>query len=159
MTEQAADAVVRRTVTVGTTPERAFDVFTRRIARWWPRETHHVGPTPAEAVIEPHEGGRCYALAHDGTETDWGRVLAWEPPGRLVFAWLLTPQWTFEPDPAHASEVEVLFAAAGDAQTVVTLTHSGFDRYASGGDAMREQVDGAGGWGALMDLYANAVEA
>jgi uncharacterized protein YndB with AHSA1/START domain len=74
-----------------------------------------------------------------------------------VFAWLLTPSWTFEPDPAKASEVEVRFTPAGEGRTHVELTHSGFERYAEGGDAMRAQVDGAGGWGALMDLYAGAL--
>ncbi|HMJ33498.1 MAG TPA: SRPBCC family protein [Baekduia sp.] len=157
MTEQTADAVVRRTVTVAAPVARAYDVFTSGMASWWPKDTHHVGPTPAEAVIEPFVDGRCYARAHDGTETDWGRVLAWEPPSRLVFAWLLTPQWGFEPDPALASEVEVRFTATGEDSTEVVLTHSGFERYAEGGETMRAQVDGAGGWGALLDLYVSAL--
>jgi uncharacterized protein YndB with AHSA1/START domain len=157
MTDQVVGAAVRREVTVDVPADRAFDVFTHRMASWWPKESHHVGPTPADAVMEPFEGGRCYALAHDGTQTDWGRVLAWEPPGRVVFAWLLTPSWTFEPDADKASEVEVRFTSIGEGRTRVELTHSGFERYAEGGDAMREQVDSAGGWGVLMDLYAGAL--
>jgi uncharacterized protein YndB with AHSA1/START domain len=157
MTEQTMGAAVRRAVTVKAPIEHAFDVFTRQMGRWWPRETHHVGPTPARAIMEPFEGGRCYALADDGTETDWGRVLAWEPPGRVVFAWLLTPQWAFEPDPARASDVEVRFTALGDASTLVELTHAGFERYAEGGDAMRAEVDGEGGWGLLLELYAGGL--
>jgi uncharacterized protein YndB with AHSA1/START domain len=159
MSEQTVGAVVRRTVTVEAPIARAFDVFTRGVASWWPKESHHVGPTPADTVIEPFAGGRCYARSFDGTETDWGRVVAWEPPARLVFAWLLTPQWSFEPDPARASEVEVRFTATGEATTDVALTHSGFERYAAGGEEMRAQVDGAGGWGALLDLYVNAFDA
>jgi uncharacterized protein YndB with AHSA1/START domain len=156
MTEQAVVPAVHREVTVQAPIERAFELFTDGMATWWPKgESHNVGPTPADAVIEPFEGGRCYARAHaDGTETDWGRVLAWEPPGRVVFAWLLTPQWRFEPDPAKASEVEVRFTDAGDGRTRVVLTHSGFERYEADGATMREQVDSAGGWGALLDFYA-----
>lgn len=156
MSQQATIAPVRREVTVKAPLERAFSVFTEGMATWWPHDSHHVGPTPADAVLEPFEGGRCYARAHDGTETDWGRVLAWEPPGRVVFAWLLTPQWEYEPDPARASEVEVRFADAGDGRTVVELEHRGFERYAAGGEEMRSQVDAAGGWGALMDRYGAA---
>src|SRR4051794_15996633 len=81
MTEQVAGATVRREVTVQAPVERAFSVFTEGIATWWPHEeTHNVGPTPADAVMEPFEGGRCYAKAYDGTETDWGRVMTWDPP-------------------------------------------------------------------------------
>jgi uncharacterized protein YndB with AHSA1/START domain len=154
MTEQATGAVVRREVTVDAPIERAFEVFTSGIAGWWPHETHQVGPTPADAVMEPFAGGRCYSRAHDGTETDWGRVMRFEPPERVVFAWLLTPQWQFEPDPARASEVEVRFTATGAGGTQVELVHSGFERYAAGGDEMREQVGGEGGWGVLLDSFA-----
>jgi uncharacterized protein YndB with AHSA1/START domain len=161
MTEQTLAAAVRREVTVDAPIERAFAVFTEGIATWWPHgESHNVGPTPADAVIEPFAGGRCYARAHaDGTETDWGRVLAWEPPGRLVFAWLLTPQWQFEPDPAKASEVEVRFTDLGGGRTRVALSHSKFERYGPGGDAMREQVASAGGWGSLLEFYAGGLAA
>jgi uncharacterized protein YndB with AHSA1/START domain len=154
MSNQSTGATVRRAVTVDAPIERAFNVFTEQLEAWWPHDTHQVGPTPADAVMEPFEGGRCYARAHDGTQTDWGRVLAWDPPNRVVFAWLLTPQWEFEPDPAKASEVEVSFATSGDGRTRVELEHRGFERYSDGGDAMREQVDSAGGWGLLLDRYA-----
>jgi len=146
---------VRREITVDVGLERAFDVFTRRLDAWWPHDSHHIGPTPAIAVLEPREGGRCYSLAEDGTQTDWGRVLVFDPPHRLTFAWLLTPDWQFEPDHTRASDVSVTFTPLSPAQTHVVLVHAGFERYAAGGDAMRRQVDGAGGWGALIELYAN----
>jgi uncharacterized protein YndB with AHSA1/START domain len=154
MTNQAVGASARREITVEAPIERAFHTFTEGMPNWWPHETHHVGPTPADAVMEPFEGGRCYNRAHgDGTETEWGRVMAWEPPARVVFAWMLTPQWQFEPDPSKASEVEVRFTALEDGRTRVDLEHSGFERYAKGGDEMRDTVDSAGGWGLLLDLY------
>ena len=160
MNGQATIPAVRRAIVVDAPPERAFSVFTEGIATWWPREeSHNVGPTPADAVMEPFEGGRCFSRAFDGTETDWGRVVAWEPPERVVFAWLLKPpDWTFEPDPAKASEVEVRFAEESPGRTRVELEHRGFESYASGGDGMREQVDSPGGWTVLMNLYAGAFE-
>ena len=73
MTNQAIGATVRRELTVQAQIERAFDVLTQRMHTWWPHDSHHVGPTPADAVMEPFEGGRCYSRAHDDTETEWGR--------------------------------------------------------------------------------------
>jgi uncharacterized protein YndB with AHSA1/START domain len=147
---------VRRDVTVEAPIERAFDVFTHRLDAWWPRDSHQVAPTPAIAVLEPKVDGRCYSLSEDGTQCDWGRVLAFEPPHRLVLAWLLTPDWQFEPDAARASDVTVTFTALSPSSTNVTLVHAGFERYAdaAAGACMRDQVDSAGGWGALIDLYA-----
>ncbi|MDQ6779092.1 MAG: SRPBCC family protein [Actinomycetota bacterium] len=157
MAERATLSPVRRTVTVKASPERAFVVFTEGIASWWP-PAHHVGPTPADAVIEPFLGGRCYALARDGTQTDWGRVLDWDPPSRVRLAWLLTPQWQYEPDVAQCSEVEVRFDAEGTETTRVTLEHRGFERYVEGGESLRRDVDSAGGWGLLLERYAQAVQ-
>jgi uncharacterized protein YndB with AHSA1/START domain len=153
----AAIPEVRREITVNTAIDRAFDVFVRRLDAWWPHDTHHIGSTPAIAVLEPHEGGRCYSLAEDGTQCDWGRVLAIEPPHLLRFGWLLNPDWTFEPDPDRASDVTVSFTALSPVVTQVVLVHAGFERYAdpAGGAAMRGQVDSAGGWTSLIDLYAN----
>jgi uncharacterized protein YndB with AHSA1/START domain len=86
-------------------------------------------------------------------------VLEIEPPHLLRFAWLLTPDWQLEPDPARASDVTVTFAALSPSSTRVTLVHAGFERYADpvGGAAMRDQVDSAGGWGTLVEMYANHV--
>jgi uncharacterized protein YndB with AHSA1/START domain len=157
MTQQIIPPAVRREVIVEVPVERAFDVFARRLDAWWPHDSHHIGATPAIAVLEPRVDGRCYSLAEDGTQSDWGRVLVFDPPQRLVFAWLLRPDWQFEPDPARASDVEVTFTAISDSSTQVLLVHSGFERYAEGGEIMRDQVDGAGGWGALVDRYAHHV--
>jgi uncharacterized protein YndB with AHSA1/START domain len=157
VSSSTAIPAVRREVTVDAPIERAFSVFTEGIATWWPREeSHNVGPTPADAVMEPFAGGRCFSRAQDGTETDWGRVLAWEPPARVLFGWLLTPQWSFEPDPARASEVEVRFTDLGERGTLVELEHRGFERYAEGGAAMRDVVASEGGWGFLLERYAAA---
>lgn len=151
---QVGQQVVRKSVVVEAPQEHAFRVFTEQFAAWWPLETHHIGKDVAvDAVIEPRAGGRWYEVAADGTECDWGRVAAWEPPSRVLITWMLNPQWAF--DEAAATEVEVTFTAEGPATTRVELVHSGFDRIA-GGDELRTSVGGDGGWGALLALYAEA---
>src|SRR5687768_2871694 len=102
-------APIRKTVEVAATPEKAFRVFTEGLDRWWPRR-FQIGRTPlARAVLEPRAGGRWYEVGEDGGECDWGEVLAWDPPRRLVLAWRITSAFVF--DPAAHSEVEVLFTA------------------------------------------------
>jgi uncharacterized protein YndB with AHSA1/START domain len=155
MTEQATIPAVRREITVDAPRERAFTVFTEQLGTWWPQDSHHITDMPAEAVMEGRVGGRCYGRSlRTGDEKDWGRVLAWEPPGRVVFAWLLSPQWQYEPDAEKASEVEVTFTDAGDGRTLVVLEHRGFERYAQDGERVAETVAGPDGWPMLLDLYA-----
>jgi uncharacterized protein YndB with AHSA1/START domain len=155
MTDQPTTIpAVCREITVDVAAERAFDVFTRRLDAWWPHDSHHIGRMPAIAVLEPRVGGRCYSLDEEGTQCDWGRVLAFDPPRLLRFAWLLTPDWQYEPDPDRASDVTVTFTETEPGRTQVVLVHAGFERYAAGGDTMADQVGGAGGWGVLLDRFA-----
>src|SRR5262245_27670024 len=100
---------VRKTLLVRASVEDAFEVFTADVDSWWPR-THHIGDTPMTRVsIEGRLGGRCFTDHEDGSQRDWGRVLAWDPPHRLVLAWQMTHEWKHEPDLARTSEVEVRF--------------------------------------------------
>jgi uncharacterized protein YndB with AHSA1/START domain len=112
----------------------------------------------AEAIIEPRVNGRWYERGVDGTECDWGRVLAWEPPNRLVVTWQINGRWQYDPDPEHASEVEVRFVPDGNGQTRVELEHRHLDRLVDG-QAMHAAVSGTGGWGSVLSQYAAAVEA
>ena len=92
----ASDVTVRKAVVVETDRQHAFEVFTAGVDTWWLR-TYHVGTAPLdEMIIEQKEGGRCYARDADG-EWDWGRVLVWQPPERVVFAWQLTADWKYDP--------------------------------------------------------------
>lgn len=156
-----ADATMRpvqKSVTVRTTPELAFEVFTAQFDKWWPR-SHHIGKSPMKkATIEPRAGGRCYSDQTDGTECDWGTVLVWEPPHRLVLAWQIDGRWQYEPDLAKASEVEVRFTAAGDGVTRVDLEHRHLERHGADAPTIRTAIDSPGGWGSLLDLYAAEVE-
>ena len=151
------EQLVRRSVVVEASQERAFDVFTRGFSTWWPLESHHIGAADcAEAVIEPRAGGRWFERGVDGSECDWGRVLEWDPPHRVRLAWMLGPQWQYDPDDSHATEVEIQFVAEGAATTRVELVHSGFEQV-DGGEQIRTGVSADGGWGSLLQLYAQAV--
>jgi uncharacterized protein YndB with AHSA1/START domain len=144
-------------VTVNAPIERAFRIFTESFTTWWPAD-YHIGETDmAEAIIEPREGGRWYERGVDGSECDWGHVLAWEPPHRLVVTWQINGQWQYDPDPEHASEIEVRFTPDGSDQTTVELEHRLLHRLV-GGEAIRDSISGGGGWGALLAQYAKAVE-
>ena len=144
---------VQRDVTVETTPERAFAIFTERFDSWWPRG-HRIGTGELEeVVIEPRLGGRWYERSSDGSECVWGEVLAWDPPRRLVLSWHLDGDWKLGPE---ASEIEVRFTPAGSS-TRVELEHRHFERHGATADAVRDAVSGEGGWGGLLELYRGAV--
>jgi uncharacterized damage-inducible protein DinB len=149
-----ATAPVRKTITVKTTAEHAFEVFTAGFDTWWPR-SHHIGESPLDkAFIEGKVGGRCFGRSIDGTECDWGRVLVWEPPRRFVFAWMLNGEWRYVPDITQASEVEVRFTEERVGSTRVDLEHRHFERHGADGSQVRTGVDSPNGWGDLLRLYA-----
>jgi DNA-binding transcriptional ArsR family regulator/uncharacterized protein YndB with AHSA1/START domain len=141
-TEQ--EILVTKTVRVNAPLAVAFDVFVGQ--QWWPVATHHLAEPPGtEAVLEPFAGGRWYERAADGTETDWGTVLAWQPPHRLLLTWQVSAQWTFENDPARGSQIEVTFTPEGQNETRVDLTHRHLERYGPEAERMRRILDGKGG--------------
>ncbi|HEY1919940.1 MAG TPA: SRPBCC family protein [Streptosporangiaceae bacterium] len=153
MSTASAIPAIHGKITVDVPVEHAFKTFTSSFDSWWPREFHIGQADIAEAVIEPKEGGRWYERGVDGSECDWGRVLVWEPPHRLVITWQINGQWQFDPDPARASEVEVLFSADGPQQTTVQLTHQYFDRL-EGGQTIRNAIRDEGSWSELLERFA-----
>jgi uncharacterized protein YndB with AHSA1/START domain len=147
-------APVRKSVRVAARRERAFEVFTAGIGRWWPK-SHHIGAADLDTlVIEPRPGGRWYERGIDGSECEVGKVLVWEPPARLVLCWQLTPEWKDDPD--LITEVEVQFIAEGANATRVELEHRNLERMGARADAMRQQIDGPNGWGALLELFTQS---
>ncbi|PZF92016.1 SRPBCC family protein [Micromonospora deserti] len=156
MNPAAAIPAIRRSITVDAPVDRAFRVFTESFDSWWPAGYHIGRIEVAEAVLEPREGGRWYERGTDGSECDWGRVLAWEPPHRLVLTWQITGEWQYDPDPANASEIEVRFTAAGPERSVVELEHRLLDRLVRG-QAMHDAVSGDGGWAGILERFAKAV--
>ncbi|GAA0212338.1 SRPBCC family protein [Saccharothrix mutabilis subsp. mutabilis] len=146
--------VVRRHVVVDAEIAQAFKTFTERFGDFKPRE-HNLMRTPiAETVFEPHVGGHVYDRATDGTECRWARVLAYEPPHRVVFSWDIGPQWTVETDPARTSEVEVRFVAEAPGRTRVELEHRHLDRHGPGWESVGEGVGGDGGWPLYLARFA-----
>lgn len=141
-TEQ--EIMVTKIVQVNAPLATAFEVFV--LQRWWPVETHHlVGVPDSEVVLEPFVGGRWFERAPDGSEAEWGKVLAWQPPHRLLLSWQVSPQWTFEADLSRASEIEVSFTPEGADRTRVELRHRHLERYGPEAERMRRILDGKGG--------------
>lgn len=155
MTTTVRIAPVRKSIRVNASAAHAFDVFTSGLGRWWPLE-HGIGKTPRKgAVMETRLGGRWYELADDGTQTNIGKIIVWEPPLRFVMTWDINSQW--KPDTTVSSEVEVKFIPDGANATRVELEHRKFERMgAEAGESMRKDVDG--GWPALLELFKNAAE-
>lgn len=152
MTQAILPAPVRRNFAVKAAPARAFETFTARMSAWWPK-THSINraTTMADIVVEPRSGGRWYERGADGSECQWGRVLVWEPPARLVLAWQLDASFRFNPD--IVTEVEVRFLPDG-AATRVEFEHRNLDRLGADAEKARGQIDGPGGWTAILELFA-----
>jgi uncharacterized protein YndB with AHSA1/START domain len=146
------DTAVHHSITVAAPQERAFTTFTRGMSSWWPR-SHKIGQAElAEAVIEEREGGRWYERDVDGSECDWGKVLVWEPPTRLVLAWQLSGEWAYDAD--LITELEVSFVAEGPDRTRVELEHRGLDAYGERAAEMRETFDGPNAWRGILEEFA-----
>ena len=141
---------VRKQVTVGLPPAEAFELFTRGMGTWWPH-SYHIGEQDAEAVIEPHAGGRWFEHGGGG-ECQWGRVLAYEPPHRLLLAWQLDSDWRYDPD--FTTEVEIRFIAEGENATRVELEHRDMDRFDAG---VRASFDGEDGWSGILSAYGEGL--
>ncbi|MDQ1373352.1 MAG: hypothetical protein QOJ09_690 [Actinomycetota bacterium] len=149
---------VHKTITVAAPLEKAFRVFTEGMSTWWPLDTHHIGQADAaEAVMEPRQGGRWYERGTDGSECEWGKVLVWDAPNRVVLAWMISPDWQHDSDEASTSEVDVRFVADGPEVTRVELTHGKLEHYGDRGTEMQGIFDGDGGWNALLQRFADAV--
>ena len=159
MTTHADATSVRTEITVEAPLERAFQVFTEQFDRIKPREHNMLGADIAETVFEPRVGGHIYDRGVDGRECRWARVLAYEPPERVVFSWDIGPAWQLETDPDRASEVEVRFLAAGPDRTRVELEHRHIDRHGDGWEGLREGVDSGDGWPLYLQRYAEVLGA
>jgi uncharacterized protein YndB with AHSA1/START domain len=147
-----SDAPIRKTIVVAASTERAFQVFTEEMSTWWPLSTSHIGKVDAKsAVIEPFVGGRWFERGVDGSECDWGRVLTWDPPRRLVLSWEISGD--FQCDPSIQTEVEVRFAPEGTS-TRVDLEHRLLHYYGDKAGKMRGIFDSEQGWGRMLGAFA-----
>lgn len=156
MTTTPADTTVRREITVNVPVERAFAVFTEQFDRIKPRE-HNIMQSPiVETVLEPRVGGHIYDRGEDGSECRWARVLAFEPPHRLMFSWDINLEWSLETDPERCSEVEVRFEPEGEGTRVV-LEHRHLDRHGDGWAGMSAGVADEAGWPLYLERFAALV--
>ncbi len=151
---QTPAAVVRKQIVVDASQEQAFHVFTRRFGDFKPREHNLLRAPIAETVFEPKAGGHIYDLGEDGSECRWARILAYEPPTRVVFSWDIGPTWQLEEEPENTSEVEVRFVPESADRTRVELEHRNIDRHGPGWEAVHEGIDGEAGWPLYLDRYA-----
>jgi len=151
---QAAAVVVRVQIVVEAPIERAFTVFTDRFGDFKPPEHNLLRVAIAETVFEPKVGGHIYDRGVDGSECRWARVLAYEPPDRVVFSWDIIPQWQIETEPDNTSEVEVQFVAETPRRTRVELEHRYLDRHGPGWRAVKDGVADDAGWPLYLARYA-----
>jgi uncharacterized protein YndB with AHSA1/START domain len=155
MTATVTIAPVRKSIRVSASQAHAFDVFTAGLGRWWPLD-HGIGKAPRKAmVMETHLGGHWYELAEDGSRTNVGKIIVWEPPQRFVMTWDINSRW--KPDTTVGSEVEVRFIADGANATRVELEHRKFEQMgAEAGESMRKDVDR--GWPGLLEMFKRRAE-
>ena len=151
-------APIRKTLRVRAPQQRAFDVFLGAMGSWWPAEHSILRAPRKDVIVEPHVGGRWYEVAEDGSEDQWGKVLAWDAPNRVVLAWQLTFEFAYDPD--FVTEVEVSFHPEGD-ETRVEFEHRHLDRYGPEGLAQLAEMEMSmdEGWGQILDRYAEAASA
>ena len=156
MSRTISAAPIRKTLLLAATPAKAFEVFTAKFDRWWPR-THYIGTSPlVRATIEPGVGGRWYSTHENGQDAPWGEVLVWEPPHRLILAWRISHEWGYVP--TLLTEVEVQFIALDDKRTRVELEHRHLERM---GDTpkVEETIRSMDqGWGMILGRFQEAAQ-
>jgi uncharacterized protein YndB with AHSA1/START domain len=154
---QAQATTVRSSIVVQAAIEQAFRVFTEQFGAFKPPEHNLLGVEIAETVFEPQVGGYLYDRGVDGSECRWARVLAYEPPHRVVISWDISPHWQLEADRDKTSEVEVRFTAESPERTRVQLEHRKLDRHGGGWEGLREGVAGDQGWPLYLRRYADVL--
>ncbi|MGK5737508.1 SRPBCC family protein [Micromonospora sp. URMC 103] len=148
---------LRCSLLVSAPTDRAFAVFTGALTDWWVPEYTWSGPEAlAELGMEPRAGGMLYEIGPYGFRADWGRVLTWDPPRRLVFTWQIGPDRVPVPNPARASEVEVVFLPEASEQTRVDLEHRHFDRHGDAAEGYRQAL--TAGWHELLSRYVATLD-
>ncbi len=155
MTATIKLAPVMKSMTVDAPLDKAFKVFTAGIGRWWPA-AYSIGKSPTkDVIVEPRTGGRWYEVGEDGSECDWGDVIKWEAPGRVVLAWRIRPDWSY--DPKLLTEIDIRFVSLGENSTRVDLEHRLLENMGEGAEAARKTFDTEPGWSTLLASYGAEV--
>jgi uncharacterized protein YndB with AHSA1/START domain len=153
-TNTARVETIRHDVVVNAPLDRAFAVFTERFGAFKPREHNLMNVPIVESVFEPRVGGHIYDRGEDGTLCKWARIVAYEPPNRVVFTWDIGSTWQLETDPSRCSEVEVRFSAESSDRTRVELEHRHIERHGDGWESVASGVGGDAGWPLYLVRYA-----
>ena len=157
MTPQSATTTIRHSIVVEAPITEAFRAFTEDFGRFKPPEHNLLGADIAETVFETNVGGHVFDRGVDGRVCRWARILAYEPPDRVVISWDISPNWQIETDPDRTSEVEVRFHAESPTQTRVELEHRHLDRHGEGWEGVRDGVDGDQGWPLYLHRYSELI--
>ena len=157
MTHATATSI-RHSITVEAPIERAFDIFTRDFGAFKPPEHNLLSVPIAETIFEPFAGGYLYDRGTDGSECRWARVVAYEPPERVLLTWNIGPTWQIETDPGRTSEVEVRFVVESPERTRVALEHRHIDRHGDGWEGVREGVQADQGWPLYLQRYGDLLK-
>ena len=157
MNTRISAAPVKQSIVVEAPIERAFKVFTEDFGSFKPREHNLLAVPIAETVFEPRVGGNIYDRGIDGSECRWARVLAFEPPHRVLLSWDISPRWQIETDPDRTSEWEVRFIAETPNRTRLELEHRHLERHGDGWEGVREGVEGDQGWPLYLRRFAELI--
>ncbi|HEX3427144.1 MAG TPA: SRPBCC family protein [Acidimicrobiales bacterium] len=157
MSTEPAKTTVTTSIVVDAPIERAFRVFTEDFGTFKPPEHNLLQVPIAETVFEPRVGGYLYDRGVDGSECRWARVLAYDPPNRVVLSWDIGPYWQIESDPTKTSEWEVRFTAEDPRRTVVEIEHRNLDRHGDGWEGVHEGVASDQGWPLYLRRYAQQI--
>jgi uncharacterized protein YndB with AHSA1/START domain len=158
MSTETRETTVQTEIVVDAPLERAFAVFTEGFGSFKPPEHNLLGVEIAETVFEPRVGGSLYDRGVDGSECRWARVLAYEPPHRVVLSWDISPQWQLQTDPAQASEWEVRFSVETPERTRVEIEHRNLERHGAGWEAVRDGVAAPEGWPLYLQRFAEVAK-
>ena len=148
-------ASIKQSVVVEAPIERAFRVFTEEFGSFKPREHNLLAVPIAETVLEPRVGGHIIDRGADGSECRWARVLAYDPPNRVLLSWDIGPRWQIETDPERTSEWEVRFTAEAPNRTRVELEHRKLERHGKGWEGVRDGVAADQGWPLYLRRYVD----
>jgi len=143
---------IRSEVVVEAPADRAFRVFTEKMETWWPA-SHHIGKVPFKTIVlDRRANGRWAEIGDDGSECDWGRVLVWDPPKRVVLGWQLTAEWQY--DANFVTEVEINFTPMDAGKTRVELEHRNLERFGKNAEAFAKSISSEGGWPLILNSFA-----
>jgi hypothetical protein len=146
---------VRKSIVVNADVDRSFSAFTGGIGRWWPRSRSIGSTAQVDVVLEGRPGGRWYERGVDGAECEWGKVLLWEPPSRVLLAWQIDSNWKY--DPALVTEIEVTFTVLGANETRVDIEHRYLERLGDKAARFRDTFDSESGWNGVLKSFATSV--